>query len=504
MHPNMIYAATGDIGEVPKICIWDTVTTECLARISGLLTKGIAHLCFSPDGSYLAASAIDENHCVAIYNWDKCTNASKNVANKSKKNNNEALISADQLTTAHVFYLLFTPSGDQLIATALGEVNFISFWGGAVKVFKGEYAGSDKRPDAQAILCAAYLGTALVTGCFDGKLIIWKGKKLNHYLKAHEGPVNAIWGRPNLDTIITGSSDGTVKLWDQRLNQIKLVNTNVEVRKINIAQDKSINSLNAKVKSVCEKSDGNILVGTRGGDIIEITKNNPKMLIRSHFKHSLRGLVVNPKKLEYVTIDQGGVFSVWDIEIRKHRLIKKLECGGDGIAFSSDGKMLSVGLLNGEIQIYNSEYKATATRKNTSSAIFELKFSPDNLNLIASTADSRIYLYDVSTKFSLIRKFKTIGTITHIDFSENGKLIQTVTASGKFNCFTLDREKATQDIGSVKWKTYNCPLLEGAHNIFKETVSCVDRSHDEEFSVSGDIKGSIRLVKFPCLVKGNI
>jgi hypothetical protein len=33
------------------------------------LTKGIAHLAFSPTGKYLAASAMDDSHCVAIYEW---------------------------------------------------------------------------------------------------------------------------------------------------------------------------------------------------------------------------------------------------------------------------------------------------------------------------------------------------------------------------------------------------------------------------------------------------
>ena len=35
MHPNMIYAATGDLATIPMICVWDTVTMKCLARIMG-------------------------------------------------------------------------------------------------------------------------------------------------------------------------------------------------------------------------------------------------------------------------------------------------------------------------------------------------------------------------------------------------------------------------------------------------------------------------------------
>lgn len=42
---------------------------ECLARIQGTLKKGIMHVAFSHDGKYVAASAMDEEHHIAIYDW---------------------------------------------------------------------------------------------------------------------------------------------------------------------------------------------------------------------------------------------------------------------------------------------------------------------------------------------------------------------------------------------------------------------------------------------------
>lgn len=318
LHPNMIYVATGDVGLVPHICIWDTMTMECLARISGLLKRGISHLCFSSDGNYLAASAMDDYHCIAIYDWDKCTTTAKNVANKAKKTNSNALVATGQATPASILSLLFNPSGDQLIAPAVNELNFISFSGGVIKVNKGERpdcsATSDlmENVEKQALLCAAYVGTTLVTGCFRGELLMWKGRKLSKCVKAHQGCVNAIWPRPNLAGIITGSNDGTVKVWDQSLKQIRM---------IDIGKDALINSIVPKVRSICENTDGNILVGTRSGEIVEITKNTPKVLIRSHSKNELWGLAVHPRKPEYVTLGRDNILAVWDIVTRKQKLV---------------------------------------------------------------------------------------------------------------------------------------------------------------------------------------
>jgi hypothetical protein len=42
---------------------------ECVARITGTLLKGIMHVAFSPDGKMIAASAFDDDHSIAIYDW---------------------------------------------------------------------------------------------------------------------------------------------------------------------------------------------------------------------------------------------------------------------------------------------------------------------------------------------------------------------------------------------------------------------------------------------------
>lgn len=59
--------ATGQVGEVPLICIWDTATMECLAQIKGPLSNAVRNLCFSFDGKYLAASGMGENQTIAVF-----------------------------------------------------------------------------------------------------------------------------------------------------------------------------------------------------------------------------------------------------------------------------------------------------------------------------------------------------------------------------------------------------------------------------------------------------
>jgi echinoderm microtubule-associated protein-like 6 len=58
-----------------------------------------------------------------------------------------------------------------------------------------------------------------------------------------------------------------------------------------------------KVRSVCEHpTSGNILVGTRGGEIVEFGGPKPMVYMRSHFDGELWGLATHPTKEEFITV----------------------------------------------------------------------------------------------------------------------------------------------------------------------------------------------------------
>ena len=43
---------------------------ECLVTIKEPLTKGINHLAFSRNGKYLVATAADDYHNIAVFDWE--------------------------------------------------------------------------------------------------------------------------------------------------------------------------------------------------------------------------------------------------------------------------------------------------------------------------------------------------------------------------------------------------------------------------------------------------
>lgn len=58
-----------------------------------------------------------------------------------------------------------------------------------------------------------------------------------------------------------------------------------------------------KVRSVCENpANGCILVGTRGGEIVEFGGPKPLVHMRSHYNGELWGLATHPAREEFITV----------------------------------------------------------------------------------------------------------------------------------------------------------------------------------------------------------
>jgi microtubule-associated protein-like 6 len=95
--------------------------------------------------------------------------------------------------------------------------------------------------------------------------------------------------------LITGGGDGLVIVWSYSgaLQQTKTFDLKLP----------EIRSMLPKARSVCENpSNGMILVGTRGGEIIEFGGPKPAIFMRSHYDGELWGLATHPQKEEFITI----------------------------------------------------------------------------------------------------------------------------------------------------------------------------------------------------------
>lgn len=173
---------------------------ECKAMFVTPLKKGIKQVAFSKDGRYLVASAMDDEHQVAIFDW---------AAKPKGKTGTVAPVAHGKGTRANILSIGFNPTGDQVVATCVKEVNFFSFAGGVIKGQKGTGWGTK---GADSVLTQAFVGNVLFTGSYTGEIITWQGRNIGKRQKAHTGRVNCLWPTKS-NGLISGAHDGLVVVW---------------------------------------------------------------------------------------------------------------------------------------------------------------------------------------------------------------------------------------------------------------------------------------------------
>jgi WD40 repeat protein len=134
--------------------------------------------------------------------------------------------------------------------------------------------------------------------------------------------------------LISGGKDGKIIVWNTsgEGNNTALNEKHFDLKSL------EVKSFNPRVKSICEHPQkGHILVGSRGGEIIEFGGKKTAVLVKSHFDKELCGLAPHPKKAEFLTVGQDGILGVWDMQKKRQTRYAKLECGADAVAYSNSG-----------------------------------------------------------------------------------------------------------------------------------------------------------------------
>lgn len=485
IHPEKKLAATGQTAHVGKaskidLFIWDTETMKNLACLTGFHRRAIRYLDFSPNGNFILSTGDDDDHSLAVYDWQ----SNRMVCNSK--------VDKDTVLGA-----MFVTNSD-LVVFGAKFIKFFSIAGQNLTSSRGVTGGTT----FEAQMSAGLYQGKLHTGTHAGNLFVWEEKNLNKSVPVHSGQVWAMC--VDGDKLFTGGSEGVIYVLDKDYNKTTTISL-VE------------HSANPGIRAI-DILNNVLLVGTRGCEIAKVTGTAVEVLQRGHYDGELWGLAMNPQKLECASCGGDKTLRIWDLttgEMTKNTgaLSEDLRA----IDWSQDGKLIVAGHSNANIVLFSSDLNqlssVPSSFKGKSCWIEDIKFSPDSTKIAfgAHGCASKVEIFGVENE-KLVKMFQInaglTSALTHLDWSIDSSLVCVNSEAYELKFVSIDQKKnvASSSTKDVKWANYSCTFGWSVQYIWPEAadgsdINSVHKAHNSKLLVTADDFGQINLFRWPVVVE---
>ena len=497
IHPQGHIVATGQMAQRGKaslipIYVWSTTTKEVLACLKGFHRRAIRQLAFSPSGARLLSVGEDDDHSIAVYDW-----ASDRILGSSKVDRGRVLDASFK-------------TENELVAVGLKTVKFFTMNGRNMKASRGLAGGVGKVLEPQLCCAFAFQSKTCVSGGKSGVLYYWNGRSVGNHFKAHEG---AIWALcpTKQNKLWTGGNDCVLKSWDEQGTCVM----NIDI--------KAKSKLNPIIRAIDQKANGNILVGTKGSEIIQLFPKSPdkhKILVRGHYEGELWALATHPKENRWATACKDKTLRIWEIyRMASAKLIKE-EC--KAMDWSQNGRFIILGSINGLVMSYepdklNKIGMVQSSFTNQHQWIEDIKISP-SCQLVAFGAHggvSPVEVMSISETGANLSKRYTVNVgltsaLTHIDWCIDSSCVVVNSQAYELKFADIVNKSMIPASGAkdLEWFSWTCVLGFPVQGIFRPCadgtdVNAVCRAAQGKVMATGDDFGHVNLFVYPSVVKNS-
>ena len=418
--------------------IWNVRTRKLTAVFTGH-TGRVSSVAFSPDGNMFASSSYDRT----IRLWDSHTGKLTATLTGHK---------------GRVSSVAFSPDGSTLASGGWDE--FIRFWdvktGALLRTIAGHVynvSGVIFSPDGEKLASYSY---------YDAKINLWDAKS-GEYLMTLEPDYKSITSAsmhiysiaffPDSKSIVYGSSDGTLRIWDIDRKQEKMtfggngdstrvsVSPNGEtlatyhsdstIRILESATGMPLQTVNGHtgetVRFIMYASHGRTLTCLSMQGDFRLWDLNTNTLIKSFDVELNRVLCAaySPDNVTFACGDQTSTLTIFDADTgeRNHTITDAHANRVNAVAFSSDGSILASCGQDEVIHLWNvGTGDLNGTLVGHEQNVRDLTFSPSGEILASASGDSTIRLWNVSTG-KTVKTITAFGGMNKLIFSPSGDIL---------------------------------------------------------------------------------
>lgn len=425
--------------------VWDAQTGQELLSLQGH-SAWVDDIAFSPDGRTLATVSEDATARV----WDAQTGKELFIINESyalyslafrPDGKQLALTSADGKISLWDFNNSATgKQAEEVLTLAHPAVRWVAFDADGKRLASGSDDGTVKMWEAATgkELFAWSADDFAVWGlafCPDGKSLAVGGDSLVTLwdissdvaptqailtLAGHRRGVPGLAFTPDGAHLITGSQDGTAKVWDTSTGQeLFSLTGHGPINHLTVSPDGK--------RTATANRDGTTTVW-------DITPTGSREVMTFLFDHSAFVTAGNfsPDRTLLVTISEDGVVKIRSSITSQELFTTSLPITGSilGIALSPDNTRLATALGTTATVWDLKTGQRLATMSGHQDRIFGLVFSPDGKHLATGGADMTARVWDANTGQELLELSGQKGPINEVAFSPDGKRLATTCDDG--------------------------------------------------------------------------
>lgn len=414
-----------------KIKVWDLSTRQLVGQFPAAHAAAITRLEFSRRGVLLASGDMAGN--VRLWEFASRKLLPKQIASQSRpithiafdKLGERLAVAADEkcLRVWHVD----TVRQLAILELALGVPNVVRY-----------------TQDGKLLTAATSAGGLFLwdSETFKPRAVL-RGEGNPAGQQGHGGVITCV--APLLtDKLLTGSVDKTVRIWDLKTRKPVATAFN----------------FNQAVSCMAVSPDGRTLaVGTgkyrskfETGELVLCALDNrqpPKSISQGITPVSLAfssdGNALAVCSLSAAVGQASRTVNIIDLRTGSAKAIGSTT--GHSVAFSPDGRLLAVGCMNGQIDLWPLDATGTmkpSVLKKHQSLVWTLAFSPDGKTLASGSADNNVLIWDVPTGEDLMT-LKHNGTVEALRFSPDGRLLASASHEASRGSVCLWRAPADED-----------------------------------------------------------